>query len=851
MRTNKKKYDAWKKENDKRDPRVTRNLTAEELAEAKRDKEVIQRVTKKINNRAEEYSENMETAAATILGSSLLLGGAISFVVDWVLNKFGANNKLTTWLVHLLAGKEVREAYNNLSKQKPDTKEYKEAWQKLQEVKLKQFDPFEYYSIKERQELSSLSSKLRETVDSEERKTISAQIYKIMDKYSKEKANCRNALSKKSKASKFIDNFKRDLTTFLENKWMRTKMIGILGTGISSMIGIIMALKLQKNAARAGRYNAKEELRNNPQEFISYSEDEMKQVENVKAKEKTMGQKFKEYITFVPTAWKHYKEYDNYKKGELKDTKALKEELKKLEVSEEQLREGKNLQRKLFNTFEKIDDKSQEYSENMEAASEISMELLQFGGLIALIAPFVTFIGLIASKRYDILAKMGVNVADFLTRFTGFAKSKFVKNNLDEMANRFEEAVKKQVIDINQKTCDEAFESIEQKIKMNMTPDAEDFAPFLKEGLSFVNNNKIIKWVSNLPFVGKLFPFLVKSAQGVSRISLEKLVSGLEKSDLNKFKPLMDKLAKLEIENINTFFAKLKESTVEQLMDKAYLTKIINESKLPLDEADIDSISKLLGRIKDADGSIDKLKAFLVNAEKNPKLKEILNDSGKMPEIVSEAVKSGAEIVDNISDIKLSALIDSYIIKNIPEDASSLEKYLEFAKKIGSATTSATKNKKYYIRGARALARLSQNVPAAEIASAMQKILKVAIENPEKAASLLSNPRAMNKVLMTPSLNRALKAAGISWGVFCIGITFAIQSYFAKLQKEAGRLGVMKAMEELQDDRIYADKEPKKSTVQTTSLLPQHQNNSNTNTSNLPSNIQKLLNANKNNQVAV
>lgn len=75
---------------------------------------------------------------------------------------------------------------------------------------------------------------------------------------------------------------------------------------------------------------------------------------------------------FIPNVMKNYFEYQKYKKTELKQNKMLQEELTKLDVTETQMKEAKNLQRKIFNTFEKVDDKSQEYSESMEAAVEIA-----------------------------------------------------------------------------------------------------------------------------------------------------------------------------------------------------------------------------------------------------------------------------------------------------------------------------------------------------------------------------------------------------------------------------------------------------------------------------------------------
>ena len=113
----------------------------------------------------------------------------------------------------------------------------------------------------------------------------------------------------------------------------------------------------------------------------------------------------------------------------------------------------------------------------------------------------------------------------------------------------------------------------------------------------------------------------------------------------------------------------------------------------------------------------------------------------------------------------------------------------------------------------------------------------------------MNDPEEARKIFMTPALKTAMLATGITWGVICTALTFAVQSYFAKLQKEAGRLGVMKAMEELQDDRIYADEQPKQNPAFQSSAVKKDA--SVTAQNNLPSNIQNLLNSTKDNKVAV
>ena len=60
---------------------------------------------------------------------------------------------------------------------------------------------------------------------------------------------------------------------------------------------------------------------------------------------------------------------------------------------------------------------------------------------------------------------------------------------------------------------------------------------------------------------------------------------------------------------------------------------------------------------------------------------------------------------------------------------------------------------------------------------------------------------------MTPELQKALLIAGISIPTFSIVITYIIESWLADMQIKAGRLGVMKSLDDLNDIRYYADVE--------------------------------------------
>ena len=58
---------------------------------------------------------------------------------------------------------------------------------------------------------------------------------------------------------------------------------------------------------------------------------------------------------------------------------------------------------------------------------------------------------------------------------------------------------------------------------------------------------------------------------------------------------------------------------------------------------------------------------------------------------------------------------------------------------------------------------------------------------------------------MTPELQNTLVIAGVSIPALSIALTYAVEAWLANLELRAGRLGVMKSLEELEDPRYYAN----------------------------------------------
>ena len=104
------------------------------------------------------------------------------------------------------------------------------------------------------------------------------------------------------------------------------------------------------------------------------------------------------------------------------------------------------------------------------------------------------------------------------------------------------------------------------------------------------------------------------------------------------------------------------------------------------------------------------------------------------------------------------------------------------------------------------LEKICKNFPTDQAKQEFAKLFNAVAQNPDKAMYLLKNhPEKFSQLFRSDILNQALLTAGISWGVLTTILTYMLESYFASMQKDAGRLGVMKAIDKLDDYRYYAD----------------------------------------------
>ncbi len=140
--------------------------------------------------------------------------------------------------------------------------------------------------------------------------------------------------------------------------------------GIAASLGATLwTAQIAKQASRVGRYKVKQELMQNPEAFV-YVDD--KKANGIKDFELNTTKK-QSMFEFLKSAYKNNKEYEKYQKTTAKNERRFYKAIEDLELSEEQIRDAKQLQKNAFRTFNKVDDNSQKYSESVEALGQASM----------------------------------------------------------------------------------------------------------------------------------------------------------------------------------------------------------------------------------------------------------------------------------------------------------------------------------------------------------------------------------------------------------------------------------------------------------------------------------------------
>ncbi len=141
------------------------------------------------------------------------------------------------------------------------------------------------------------------------------------------------------------------------------------GIGVFLMVAsTFFATWAQKRAAHVGRFKAKQELMQNPEQMIYLSNNKTEAIDdNDIKKEKT--HKINSF-EFLKEFFKNNKEYEKWKKTKNYSGKDISKAMENIDITPEQLQDGKRLQKNMFKTFYKVDKNTQNYSSDIDVVSE-------------------------------------------------------------------------------------------------------------------------------------------------------------------------------------------------------------------------------------------------------------------------------------------------------------------------------------------------------------------------------------------------------------------------------------------------------------------------------------------------
>ena len=227
-----------------------------------------------------------------------------------------------------------------------------------------------------------------------------------------------------------------------------------------------------------------------------------------------------------------------------------------------------------------------------------------------------------------------------------------------------------------------------------------------------------------------------------------------------------------------------KENYVDAV-GKLDMTEIINAKTIPLKLEDVPGIIKDISQAAQGAAAAAKLAGRAAGTE-----------AGSLAGALSK--------VDMLTSPKAALNGMADMIKAMDEKA-----YQEFL----SSTPFRGWEKDSVVKIIHNISKVWDNIPKEHFKGIMGSIVKQFNENPDKTIEALKSGSIM-KMFATPQLKNALAAAGVTWAVFTAVMTYIISSWLAELQLRAGRLGVKKAMDDLEDYRYYANVIPEPQAVE-------------------------------------
>lgn len=154
-----------------------------------------------------------------------------------------------------------------------------------------------------------------------------------------------------------------------------------VGAAIPLVMGIYAA-QVQKQASRIGRFKVRQEMLDNPASLVYVDKKDSDTMTDVNLPQRAKKPNIFKFFTQLV---KDNKEYQKYRKTKSVEDMKFHKAVEKLELTDKQIKDAKVLQMNMFKTFNKVDEKSQVYSESVEAMGSIAQQgVATFGSLAAM-----------------------------------------------------------------------------------------------------------------------------------------------------------------------------------------------------------------------------------------------------------------------------------------------------------------------------------------------------------------------------------------------------------------------------------------------------------------------------------
>lgn len=434
VKNNWKKYDSWEQEeaNDAAKRKYLSDnldLPADKVALTKEKTKIILRASDLLDKRSENNCENMELKTSIIsvfalipflylspmlnklniskklkgnltlasYGAIFLVGGGITL---WGNNEQKKASRVGRFQAKQHELKDIKnfviytpeqiEAAQKIAKNIPDKKDKRSISKFIADIKQMSKDKKDYKNWlnnnESEQNFKNIMQKKyspEQIQQGKEDKEIITNIVKDInikaEEYSENMENAYDTMGTLSLLGSIPLAFaiKKLIKKLVKNPSKNVLNISMASPFIVTLMLIINGTQQQKKAAQIGRFKKSKEILNNPEVLMDYTDEQMSKAKNIKASKQKKGF-FKDIFAnfvFLINYHKDKKEFIKHEETEQKQQEKLLEALKQSKISDEQLKDAKFLQEKTFLTFDKIDEMSQRFSEDTEAATELTKQL--------------------------------------------------------------------------------------------------------------------------------------------------------------------------------------------------------------------------------------------------------------------------------------------------------------------------------------------------------------------------------------------------------------------------------------------------------------------------------------------